>query len=156
MNKKFIFSVALILCVPVIALAANDPLYVKVRQAKIRSEPKQWAPGVANLNYGDKVNEIGEEDGAWFKVEKGGKTGYLHSTAVSERAVVFKSTTSVAKTGNDKDVILAGKGFNKEVESKYSQTKSNLNYGEVDRMEKLSVGDSELASFIKDGQLGGN
>ena len=101
------------------------------------------------------MDALSEEDGAWLKVQKGGKSGYLHSTAVSERKVVFKSTNSVGKGGSDKDVILAGKGFNKEVEESYSQKKPNLNYSDVDKMERLSIGDSELASFIKDGQLEG-
>ncbi len=155
MKKKISIFCAVVALIPLSVLAANSPLYVKVRQAKIRSQPKQWAPSVSSLNYGDRVDTLSEEDGAWFKVKKGGSSGYLHGSAVSERAVVFKSTKSVGKGGDDKDVILAGKGFNKEVENSYAQKKPDLNYREVDKMERISVGDTELASFIKEGQLEG-
>lgn len=131
-------------------LAANEPLYVKVREAKVRTEPKQWAPSVASLKYGDRVSVV-SEDGAWLKLNN----GYLHSTAVSERKVILEASKSVNKGGDDKDVILAGKGFNKEVENSYAAKNRNLNYGEVDRMERVKVGDRELASFVSEGKLQG-
>ncbi len=146
---------AILIMIPFSVLAGNSPLYVKVRQAKIRSQPKQWAPSVSNLKYGDRLDVLSEEDGAWLKVRKGGTNGYLHSTAVSERVVVFQTKGSVASKGNDKDVILAGKGFNKEVEKSYASKKPKLNYREVDRMERMSVSDSDIASFVKAGKLGG-
>jgi hypothetical protein len=147
--KKIILIISFFL--PASVFAANTPLYVKVREAKVRTEPKQWAPSVASLKYGDRVSVV-SEDGAWLKLSN----GYLHSTAVSERRVVLEASKSVNKGGDDKDVILAGKGFNKEVENSYAAKNRSLNYSEVDRMEKLKVSDRELASFVGEGKLQGD
>jgi hypothetical protein len=149
MVKKFLLLGVLIF-IPASSFAASESLYVKVREAKVRAEPKQWAPSVASLKYGDRVSVV-SEDGAWLKLS----SGYLHSTAVSERKVILEASKSVNKGGDDKDVILAGKGFNKEVENSYAAKNRNLNYGEVDKMERVKVGDRELASFVGEGRLQG-
>lgn len=157
MNRKLsliLLLASILLATPLLTVAANSPLYVKVRSAKLRNEPKQWAPSVSSLNYGDAVAMLSTE-GAWLKVKAGSRSGYLHNSAVSERKVVLQAAKSVASTGNDKDVILAGKGFNKEVEKNYAAKNSALNYAEVDKMERLSVGDNEIAAFVKAGKLGG-
>lgn len=154
-NRSLILLLcAIVLATPLLTIAANSPLYVKVRNAKLRNEPKQWAPSISSLSYGDAVSMLSSE-GAWLKVKVGNSSGYLHNSAVSERKVVIQAAKSVATTGNDKDVILAGKGFNKEVEKNYASKNSALNYAEVDKMERLNVSDTEVAAFVKAGKLGG-
>jgi len=145
-------SVASLLLLVSIALAAPTPLYVKVRTTKLRAKPQQWAPAVSNLSYGDRLTLLSKE-GAWKKVQFGNRKGYIHDSALSERRIVLKASKSVSG-GDDRDVILAGKGFNKEVEKGYA-AKSGLNYAAVNAMEKITVSDSELATFAKTGQLQG-
>jgi hypothetical protein len=81
----------------------------------------------------------------------------VHESAVSERRVVLNSDASFDnKAGGDQTVILAGKGFNKEVERAYSSRNRSLNFKAVDAMEKNSVSNSELLRFAKEGKLAGN
>ena len=51
------------------------------------------------------------------------------------------------------DVVLAGKGFNPAVEKEYAAGRSDLNFGAVDKMERRTVSDGELATFVKAGKL---
>ena len=57
------------------------------------------------------------------------------------------------------ELALAGKGFSEEAENAYRASDSNLNFAEIDRIEKITVSSEELASFKKEGGLvpqGGN
>jgi hypothetical protein len=52
--------------------------------------------------------------------------------------------------------VLAGKGFNKEIENKYATINSNLNYAAVDRMERIKISTAELNQFVVKGKLKSN
>jgi len=145
---------ALLVVPPVVTMASAESLYVKVRATSLRAEPKQWASAVANLRYGDSLKVI-STSGAWHSVQSGNKTGYVHNSALSERKIVLKASDAVA-AGDDRDVVLAGKGFNKEVERGYAASNRSLNYSQVDIMERRTVSDSEIASFIRAGKLEGS
>lgn len=136
-------------------LAESNQVYVKVRSTKLRSAPKHWATGVSALKYGDTLTKLEESDG-WVKVKSGGgASGYLHQSALSDRKVVLKSSSKFQEAGGDSsDVILAGKGFSPEVEKNYAAGNSELDFRSVDEMERLRVGEQDLASFISSGKLG--
>jgi len=135
--------------------ATPDSLYVKVRTTKLRAQPQQWAPAVADLRYGDSATPLGKS-GAWHNVQFGSRSGYLHDSALTSRKVVLQASDSVAGS-TDRDVVLAGKGFNSEVEKNYAAQNSSMNYSEVDKMERLTISDSEMTAFVRAGKLeGGN
>jgi len=48
---------------------------------------------------------------------------------------------------------MAGKGFNQEVESSYRTSNRNLNYSDVDRVERTTVNMNELERFLREGRL---
>jgi hypothetical protein len=129
-------------------------LNVKVRQAVLRSEPKAWASSVATVSYGDKLVSVGESEG-WIKVQSsGGKIGYIHPSALTSKKVVL-SGKGVNDSSTDKSqIVMAGKGFSKEVEKEYAASNASLNFQAVNEMEKLKVHPGELATFIKSGALG--
>jgi HEPN domain-containing protein len=52
------------------------PLTVGVASAKVRSEPRTDAPVLTKLPRGTVVAPLGE-NGEWFKIEVGGKTGWI-------------------------------------------------------------------------------
>lgn len=135
--------------------AAADGANVKIKSTALRSQPKAWASSVAVLNYGDALELIGAE-GAWMKAKaKGGKTGYVHSSALTTKKVLLASSKAPAAQVDRADIVMAGKGFSKEIERQFASTNGTLNYSAVNEVEKQRVGAGELSSFIKSGKLKG-
>jgi len=132
--------------------AQAEDIYVQVKSSALRSEPKYWSSQVAPLRYGDKLKKIKEDDG-WCQAQSAaGAKGFIHSSAITSRRIVFVNTggTQVASSS---DVVLAGKGFNKEVEREYAAQNGNLNFRSVDAVESLKVADAAVSEFIKVGKL---
>jgi hypothetical protein len=132
--------------------AQAEDIYVQVKSSALRSEPKYWSSQVAPLKYGDKLKKIKESNG-WYQAQSvAGAKGFIHSSAITSRRVVFANTggTQVASSS---DVVLAGKGFNKDVEREYAAQNGNLNFRSVDAVESLKVTDLAVSEFIKVGKL---
>ncbi len=164
------------------AITAGQELYVQVRSSKMRSAPQLWAPAIADIVYGDSVTVLpGQDtDGAWLKVTCRKREGYVHISAVSTHEIVMHTdhekptmlahanTAGVVLAGKglgsdgdesgsnnarNPDVVLAGRGFNKQIEAAYARAHA-LNYSAVNQVEGERLSDSELATFIKAGKLG--
>ena len=129
-------------------------LSIKVRTTQVRSSPAFFASAVKSLNYGDTVTALAPE-GDWIRVTVGASgTGYVHSSAVTAQKIVRSgSARAVGGAVDSDDVVLAGKGFNPEVEKQYASSRRDLNFGAVDRMERRTISDSEVAAFVKAGKL---
>ena len=130
-------------------------LYVQVKESKLRSEPQFWSSSVKNLTYGTALTVLGAAptDKSWIKVKLGDAEGYVHIAAVTKRKVILSSSTKGVQTNVDpSSVVMAGKGFNKQVEGSYA-AKKGLDFKSVDKAEQNKVDPAEEASFIKDGKL---
>ena len=144
--KYFIIFFAL-----VSEVVAED-CYVQVKQTAVRTAPLYWAARVAQLSYGDRLNKVSEDDG-WLKVKTGGGSqGFVHSSAVTTRRIVF-AANAAGQNFSSSDVVLAGKGFNSDVENRYANSKSGVDYRAVDTVESLKVPDSAVAEFVTQGKL---
>lgn len=129
-----------------------ENLYVEVKATQIRSAPKYWASAVAGARYGDELTKVSESEG-WYEVKnKSGAKGYIHSSAVTPRKIVF-SSKDITSESSSADIVLAGKGFNKEVEGEYAAQNSNLDFASVNTVESLRVPESSVSEFIKSGKL---
>lgn len=139
--------------------AYSADLYVEVKAAKLRVEAKHWAKSKADLKYGDKLRsaEGNESESGWFSVETAqGIKGFVHKSAVTKSRVVLRSDKLAASSQVDQaDLVLAGKGFNQQVEGQMRSKDQSLNFSAVDALEKRDVPESEVLSFIKEGKLGG-
>ena len=137
------------------AAFADSAIYVQVRSSKIRTAPQLWASAVAPVTYGDKLTNV-KEAGAWIEVKNSkGASGFIPTSAVTRREVVLgKIGTAKGTTPNANDVVLAGKGFNSEVEKQFAASGA-VNFRAVDAMEQIRVSDSALKSFVTSGKLGG-
>lgn len=135
--------------------APSRPVYVQVRESKLRLEPQFWSPTVRVLTYGDALESMGPVPGnkSWIKAKAGASEGYVHVSAVTSRRVVFNASTKADMVrGASGDVVLAGKGFNKQVETHYGTSKG-LDFEVVNEVEKIKVDPVEQAAFIRDGGL---
>lgn len=152
-------SVALLfcMCAPVVA-AAEEPtpgaLFIQVKTARLRVEPKHWSPSGAALEFGSVVEEVSRE-GDWLKVKgPGGEVGFIHTSAVTPRSVVFKGKVSEADVRTEPtDVVLAGKGFANQLESVFRTGEPGLDYATVDKLEQRVMDGEALAKFLRDGKL---
>ena len=134
---------------------AQQTVYVQVRQAKLRSGPAAWSSSVATLSYGDSLTVIGGEDPWWQVKSNKGKTGYIPTSSVSDKKIVLSSVGYSGSARVDQsDVVLAGKGFSKEVEKSFASS-SGLDYRKVNQVEKNKISESEINAFIKAGELKG-
>jgi hypothetical protein len=105
--------------------------------------------------YGDSVTVIKQQDPWVYVSAKGGQlSGWIHNSALSEKEIILRAgSADVAKTASQKEVALAGKGFNADVEKEFKSRNPKLNFEWVDRMEKFVVSDDEIRKFIQEGAL---
>ncbi len=136
-----------------VALAA--PMSVQVRNGKVRATPSQLGKVVATVDYGATI-QAGAVQNGWYPVTMpDGKTGWLHESALSRKAVAMRAGTGDAATGVSSDeVALAGKGFNEQVEAKM-KADGKLDYTWVDKMSKIEVPADQIELFRAQGNLGG-
>ncbi len=136
-----------------VVLAA--PMSVQVRNAKVRATPSQLGRVVASVDYGVMIQAEGPQNG-WYQVTTvDGKTGWLHESALSKKALKMRAGTSDAATGVSSDeVALAGKGFNEQVEAKL-RADGTLDYAWVDRMSAFVVDADQIVAFRRQGNLPG-
>ena len=135
------------------ASASASEVYVTVRETKLRSKGEFLASVIANVRYGDKLSVVKDSD-TWLQVSFGGKQGFIHRSAISERKVVLSSSKEFSGSNVDQnDVVLAGKGFSSEVERQFAKSNSQLNFSGVEAMERVKISSSELDAFVKQGKL---
>ena len=138
------------------AMAATEPIWVQVRNSVIRSQPQHFASGIGSVKYGDKLTMLGTQDN-WVKVKTGGgATGYIPVSSVSAKVVALSVKDAAKSKADPSDVVLAGKGFSKDVENQYKQSSTAGRYDLVDKVEKGSaVTRNEVAQFVRSGGLKG-
>lgn len=121
---------------------------VKIQEQHIFPAPVFYAQPVGELVFGEVVSVTGAQ-GDWFSIENSsGLSGWVHGTALTG-ALLSQGSQST----DDSDMImLAGRGFNSDVEDAYAQGKS-LPWDLVDRIEAIEVDPAAIEAFLSDGLL---
>jgi len=138
----------------VAAWAATQMLSVQVREGQLRERPSFLGKVITDVEYGDRMTVLSTQ-GGWTKVRKGnGKTGWIHTSALTEKKVVMKAgDIDAATAASGEELALAGKGFNDEVEAEFKSNNPDVDYTWVDRMERIVVSIDESIDFLEDGSL---
>jgi len=124
-------------------------MYVATKTVALKSSKGSFAKTNYTLNYGDRVTVL-QISGKYAEVSSeanSSRRGWTVTANLSAKQIVSGNASVSAK-----EVALAGKGFNQEVENTY-KAKGKLNYADVDRVETLSVNEADLQKFIQDGRL---
>ena len=151
--KKLIIGICLVLFITGFApaqIARGGTLYVAVKEVTLKSGTGFFASAKGQLNYGERVTVL-QVNGRFVEVRSSSnssKTGWTASANLSARQVV----SGTSSTATAREVALAGKGFNAEVESSY-RSQQNLNYADVDRVEAITVNETALRRFLEEGRL---
>jgi len=131
----------------------SEVLSVQQKEAKLRSKASFLGKIFKKIPYGTKV-KVEAEKGSWRNVTVDGVSGWLHLTSLTKKEIVLKADAKkVDSTVSDDELVLAGKGFNSQIEKDYRQNNPKLNFGLVDQMERFDVQPESIAGFIKDGGL---
>ena len=144
----------LLITLAVIAWAANQMQSVQVRSGKLRERPSFLGKVTAEVIYGDRI-EVLDTRGPWSQVrDENGATGWIHTSALTEKTVVLRSgDADAATTASGEELALAGKGFNDEVEERFRDENPDIDYAWVDRMEKMVVTADEAGEFLAAGGI---
>jgi hypothetical protein len=156
-RKRLVWGAAALAGVVVLALLAAETLVVKVQTTQLRRNPQFFAPGVAALKAGDKLEKLSEAAG-WIQARTpAGLTGWIHSSAVAPpQTQLFAATGNMKTQATAGEVALAGKGFNRQVEDSYRARNAGLSYAWVDRMVQLRIPSAQVQDFLKRGRLIGS
>jgi len=151
--KKISLMFVLILTVAGFAVAQaskGGTMYVAVKSVTLKSDTKFFSSAREVLNYGDKVIilQINGKNAEVKSAASSAVTGWTAIANLSAKQIV-SGNKNVASA---KEVALAGKGFNQEVENAY-KAKGNVNYTDVDKVETQSVKEEDLKKFLEDGRL---
>ena len=150
--KPWIIATALVIALCQ-SLSAAGTMSVQIKKGVLKSLPSFLGQNVGTVTYGERVTPMLRE-GEWIKVLTRTQQGWLHATALTDKQIVLESGSSQAATGvSSSEIMLAGKGFNSQVESKYREENPKLRFDRVDAMERYSVSPETERRFAQRGQL---
>jgi len=151
--KKMLIAFCLILFITGMVSAQvsrGGTLYVAIKTVTLKSSTGFFASNRGTLSYGDRVTVI-QVSGRFVEVRSATNsnlTGWTASANLTTRQVVSGNTS----TASAREVALAGKGFNQEVENAY-RAGGTLNYADVDIVERITVSETDLRQFLQEGRL---
>jgi SH3-like domain-containing protein len=146
-----------LICITALAAfaASQKMMSVQVNRGVVRVTPSFLGNVVTRLSYGDRVYVV-EEKESWTRVglSMDADKGWIHSSSLTPKKIVLKAgTEDVEVDASGEEIALAGKGFNKQVESEFRAENSNLDYTWIDKMGKCVVSEREMKQFLKEGEL---
>jgi hypothetical protein len=141
-----------LMAIPCFAPAAETILTVQVKESQMRTTPSFLGKIVTRVFYTERVTLL-EDRGAWKRVSKGRAQGWIHASALTARKIVLRSGKTNVRTGvASGELALAGKGFNAQLEAEF-RNKNQLDFTQVDRMEKITIRSEQMESFLKEGLI---
>ncbi len=152
MRKVFLILILVLITAGFAAAQASKggTMYVAVKTVALKSSTGFFAGTKGTLNYGDRVTilQINGKNAEVRSAANSSITGWTATANLSAKQIVSGNTN----TASAKEVALAGKGFNQEVENSY-KSKGKANYADVDKVETFSVNETTLRKFLEDGRL---
>lgn len=126
---------------------------IQVEKAALRRGASFLRPVQAFLPYATSVKII-ERKGAWVRIAAGKQHGWVHESILFSGEIVTASARKQPDAGtSQEEIMLAGRGFNPEVESEYQARKPDLRYDLVDAVQAQRVDTAQLKAFGDDGDL---
>jgi hypothetical protein len=154
-NKTILTMLLLGFCLMSGDALGQQMMSVQVKSGEVRSAPSFLGAIAAKVSYGDRLFVREEKDG-WFRVSVPGRNteGWIHASALTSKIVVLRAGASdVKQAATSDELALAGKGFNKQVEKEFRSKNPRLDFTVIDKMETISIGQSEIQNFLKAGEL---
>ena len=138
-----------------VGLEVGDQPAVSVREGDVRSAPGFLSTITAKVAYGGGVSIL-ELRGDWARVRvvDTGAEGWLHVSAVAEKEALRLGQATGSSSGGttSREIALAGRGFNEQVEAQYRSEKG-LDFALVDQMEGYGQPVDSLGTFFAEAGL---
>lgn len=135
------------------SFGTGKTVYVSVKSSSVKSGTSFFSKNAGSVSYGNSGTVI-ESNSKKSKVRfASGVSGWISNGSLTTKKIVASS--GGASRVSDSELANAGKGFSAEAENAFKSSNKNLDYADVDKMEKITVSDSELESFIAEGHLTG-
>lgn len=132
---------------------AGSTLTVQVRDLELRQDASFLSPVAGMLHYGDQVTATSRQ-GEWIEVQQmmGEQSGWAHQSALTDQELDLQAGGSMTGGADSDEVALAGKGFNRQVESEYRQGHPGMHYDWIDWMETIRIEPAEMQTFKDAGE----
>ncbi|HEX5329826.1 SH3 domain-containing protein [Sulfuricurvum sp.] len=127
-------------------------IFIRQKQTLLKETPSFLAKTVATCKFGDEVKVIEEKEN-WKKVSFASKKGWIHASSAVDNLSMSEANTNAPSSVSSNEVMLAGKGFNKQVEASYREQNPKMRFDLVDSMEKRTIKPQLQTSFVLNGQL---
>ncbi len=151
-------TIAATLLLAAAAITGDDPVVGEEATIQIRSQhlfprPVFYATPVGELEFGDVVMLL-EESEDWFRIRTAsGSTGWVHTTSVTGAVLSGGGVGSGSGEVTSDEIMLAGRGFNSDMEQSYSSSHPGLSFSGVDEMERVTVTPENIYAFLVAGDL---
>jgi uncharacterized protein YgiM (DUF1202 family) len=152
--KRFFLLItlaALYICGAYAQFAPGSTVYVAAKTLKVKASTGFFAGTRGTLSYGAQVRVL-QVKGNWSEIQSlGGNSlrGWVNTSNLTSKRINPAGTGTSASA---REVALAGKGFNQEVENVY-RAEGSLNYAGVNAVETIIVSDRDLYNFLVEGRL---
>ncbi|MBN2586171.1 MAG: hypothetical protein JXA64_06050 [Candidatus Fermentibacteraceae bacterium] len=132
----------------------GDQVAIAVQNQFIYPMPAFYASPTQSVTFGT-LAVIDEVQGEWYRITTAlDRTGWIHMTAVTGAIESSSSGTSASGGVTSDEIMLAGRGFNEDIEQTYAGENPELDFSMVDRMEtSWGVTSEELYQFLLAGHL---
>jgi len=132
----------------------GDEVAISVQNQSIYPMPAFYASPVEPVSYGT-LASIDQIDGEWFKITTSlGKVGWIHRTSVTGAIQTASGGTSTSGSVTSDEIMLAGRGFSRDIEETYAGEHPELNFSIVNSMEtSWTVSPQQLYQFLVEGNL---
>ncbi len=152
-NKMiFFFLLSLFSIIDVVSAAT---LTVGQDRAVMRDRPSNLARGVGAAHYGDQAKAL-RRDADWYFIQIGTTRGWLHKSVFGSEDDILKDIgrgEAVARDSYRDEAVAAGRGFSPEFEEMYRSENRQLNYEQVDIMERFEASPRLIQQFVEQGRL---
>jgi hypothetical protein len=164
MNSIKIFgniAVSLVVCMFALQASAQETYYVQSVKAKVLSAPSFKAGVLGQASRSTRFTSIGRE-GSWIKVNYYGKDGYIAAILLSASPPMTRQTMikaadaefqqGVRRRASTYTSAAAARGLAADDRRRLSGD-DKLDYDGLERVEKFSVPETELAKFMEGGKI---
>lgn len=135
------------------SFGTGKTVYVSVKSATVKNGTSFFSKNAGNVFYGDSGTII-ESNSKKSKVKfASGVSGWISNGSLTSKKIVASSNG--ASRVSSSELANAGKGFSAEAENAFKSGNKELDYENVDKMEKIAVSEPEIESFIAEGHLTG-
>ncbi len=113
----------------------GDQVAIAVQNQFIYPMPAFYASPTQPVSYGT-IAVIDEVQGEWYRITTAlDKTGWIHRTAITGAIESSSGDASASGSVTSDEIMLAGRGFNADIEESYAGDHPELDFSKVDLME---------------------